>query len=77
MLARMQENPDWQPSATGLGIPSVSVSSDQTAIARANSMDELQAVLDLSRREIEEESRLRMEEEEALRKVLELSLTEQ
>lgn len=84
MMARMQENPNWRPSTENRPLPTVSITSDSpileqraTGMRRNNSLEELQAVLDLSRRETEEENRLRLEEEEALRKVLELSLQEQ
>lgn len=84
MMARLQENPSWRPSTESRPVPVVSVTPGSpasghvaTGMQRTNSLEELQAVLDLSRRETDEENRLRLEEDEALRKVLELSLREQ
>ncbi|ODM92233.1 hypothetical protein Ocin01_14446 [Orchesella cincta] len=83
MFARQKENPDWrpfsdnvQPGATGY-VPSQTEGSQHDAARRSSSYEELQAVLDLSRKQLEEEDKMRREEEENLKKVLELSLKEQ
>lgn len=87
MMARQMENPDWRPysadngapaaaGATGF-VPSQTERSHDSSARRSSSYEELQAVLDLSRKQIEEEDRMRREEEENLKKVLELSLKEQ
>lgn len=72
--------PDYRPygvdasnvGATGF-LPSQTEGSHDAA-RRSSSFEELQAVLDLSKKQLEEEARIRDEEEENLRKVLELSL---
>jgi hypothetical protein len=83
MMARMKQTPGWTPSGAEGGAYALNIPSSQEegvgavgAIGRTASYDELQAVLDLSRRQVEEDERLRLEEEEALKKVLELSLLE-
>jgi len=89
IMARMQENPEWRPrvdedggTSGSSGVGSSEQGPQQTfggiarSLRRTSSFEELQAVLDLSRRETEESNRVREEEEEALKKVLELSLQE-
>lgn len=83
MMARQMENPDWRPYSDGASagatgyIPSQTEGSQQPETARrSSSYEELQAVLDLSRKQLEDEERMRKEEEENLKKVLELSLQE-
>jgi len=90
MMARMKGIPSWTPNgAEGFSgssrsqvefnippNPDDSAAEGAAALGRTASFDELQAALDLSRRQIEEEERLRLEEEEALKRVLELSLVD-
>ena len=45
-------------------------------LSRSESMEQLQKVLEMSMKEIEDEAKLRRDEEEALKRVLELSLHE-
>lgn len=83
LMARQTENPNWRPfsdvtsdGATGF-VPSQTEGSQHDTARRSSSYEELQAVLDMSRKQLEEDDRIRQEEEENLKKVLELSLQEQ